>query len=478
MAELTAPMVYKNDEKRIVYGPVLVPDEPDTDNDVVSAEKIEEVAHKFMEEYGNIDLMHSLNNVGKVVESYILPFDWEIDDEITIPKGSWMMGVRVTDDDAWQAVKDGRLSGFSIMAMQKIAMKSSEKKQKSKRVTLADLGDDWIVNAVSLVDEPAVPKAKWIAIKSKNKNTINIDNNIVQKAIEGSLEHRKQLLEAKLRKMLAEYDTYFYIYATMDDEIIVKIVEDEGNSKYFKIKYQIDDEGTVEFTSDPKEVVIEENIIDVGGDGEEREGSEEDPEVDQDDPVDEEDPDNDETDEETEIVDDEEEQMKQNKKRKRFMSRFMESIGVRSKSSKKSGRIISETDYQKLKEAKKVIDSLLSVAEKECQASSEKGVDEMKKEDVQQTIDEINSKLDDVLNVLKMEAKGKGLEHEEKDKQGSEKGKGEEQDEFKEKYEAILKELKNRPFSHRLAGQDEDVTKSKGDEEELDDRNAFGFKVK
>ncbi|SHF32714.1 Putative phage serine protease XkdF [Seinonella peptonophila] len=66
MTELTAPLVLKNKEKKIVYGPVLIPDEPDHDSDLVLAEKIEEVAHKFHELYGNIDLQNSLNNVGKV----------------------------------------------------------------------------------------------------------------------------------------------------------------------------------------------------------------------------------------------------------------------------------------------------------------------------------------------------------------------------------------------------------------------------
>src|SRR5690606_1527312 len=220
MAELTAPLVYKNEEKRIVYGPVLIPNEPDTDGDVVTAEQIENVAHKFVEEYGNIDLMHSLNNVGRLVESYILPVDLEVDEETIIPKGSWVMGVRVTDDDAWQAVKDGKLSGFSIMALQKVAMKSSEKKQKSKRVTLADLGDDWIVNAVSLVDEPAVPKAKWIAIKRKSKDKTDINSEVVEKAVDGSLEHRKELLEHKLESMFANYESYPVIHSTMMDSVI------------------------------------------------------------------------------------------------------------------------------------------------------------------------------------------------------------------------------------------------------------------
>jgi len=172
-AELTAPFVRKEKAKRIVYGPVLIPGEPDSDRDVVSAEKIEEVAHKFIEEYGNIDLMHSLKNVGRVVESYIAPVDLHFDD-VTVPKGSWMMGVRVTDDETWNLVKKGRLTGFSIMGMRSPALKglgdnpSAEKILAAvKRTTLADLGDDWFVNFVSLVDEPAVPKAKFLVIKSK-----------------------------------------------------------------------------------------------------------------------------------------------------------------------------------------------------------------------------------------------------------------------------------------------------------------------
>lgn len=172
-AELTAPFVRKEKAKRIVYGPVLIPGEPDSDGDVVKAEKIEEVAHKFIEEYGNIDLMHSLKNVGRVVESYIAPVDLHFG-EVSVPKGSWMMGVRVTDDETWDLVKKGRLTGFSIMGMRTPAVKelgdnpTAEKVLAAvKRTTLADLGDDWFVNFVSLVDEPAVPKAKFVAIKAK-----------------------------------------------------------------------------------------------------------------------------------------------------------------------------------------------------------------------------------------------------------------------------------------------------------------------
>lgn len=468
MAELTAPLVYKNEEKRIVYGPVLIPDEPDTDGDVVTAEQIENVAHKFVEEYGNIDLMHSLNNVGRLVESYILPVDLEVDEETIIPKGSWIMGVRVTDDDTWQAVKDGKLVGFSIMALQKMAMKSSEKKQKSKRVTLADLGDDWIVNAVSLVDEPAVPKAKWIAIKSKSKDNTDINSDInsevVKKAVDGSLEHRKQLLEHKLESMFANYERYPVIHSTLMDSVIFRIHDDRGTQKTFQVGYQLDENGNVEFTEEPKEVRIEENVVPIEN--------------------------------LLASTNSKDTQNENNERTEGFMARFMKSIGLAPKTSEKAGRIISDSNFKKLKQAKEAIDELLAIAEKERQgeknSKEQKGAEKMNKEEVQALIDEklepINSKLDDVLKAMKQEAKGE--EQKDDETQTSEKSKGDdqqqdeeevtkskddqEQDDYKEKYEAVLKQLENRPFSHRLAGQD-GVEKSK-DDEPVEDRNAFGYK--
>ena len=489
MAELTAPFVAKNDEKRIVYGPVLIPDEPDTDGDVVSAEKIEQVAHKFLEEYGNIDLMHSLNNVGKVVESYILPFDWEIDEEVTIPKGSWMMGVRVTDDETWKAVKEGKLGGFSIMAIQRSVIKNAKKeKQEMKRVTLADLGDDWIVNAVSLVDEPAVPLAKWIAIKSKKNITSNIDNDIVAKAIEGSLEHRKELIEKKLRETLSDFQDYIYIFATMPDEVIFETVDAEGNHKNFKIGYKIDENGNVEFTTDVKEVYISETVQ----------------EVDNSDGTDE----TKETDEET----DGEQQQKQidlNSKKKNtdsLFSKLLKTIRGEKKPSKKAEKAISDETFEKLKQAKELLDELFNIAEQEInqiqendEETNEKGGEEMNKEEIQKMIDEkitpLESKLDDILNIIRSYAKDDEEETKEQtikrkvDENGSfitltademqlevKKSKDDEED-YKAKYEEVLKQLEKRPFSNRLVGQDSTV-KSKEDNEEKSDRNAFGYKIK
>jgi len=475
MAELTAPIVFKNDERRIVFGPVLIPDEPDTDGDVVSAEQIEKVAHKFVEDYGNIDLQHSLNNVGKLVESYILPMDIDVGDGNIVPKGSWMMGVRVTDDDAWQAVKDGKLTGFSIMALQKAALKSAEKAQESKRVTLADLGEDWIVNAVSLVDEPAVPKAKWLAIKSKGGQVLS--ENTVEKAIAGSLEERRDLVSEELGRQFSGYDKYPYIYSTMADSVVFRVY-DELNGTYntYQVSYEITDDGKVQFTSEPKEVIIQENVVEVQNMFGVEPTPQEQPPV---------------TEEQTEV---EEEPQAE----KSLMRKFIEGLGFKSKSTapvEKAGMTISNANLDKLRQAKEVIDYLLTIGEKEREEKSKKeGTKSMDKEQVQEMINEsmksMEAKLDEVIKSLAKPGQEEGTEGAEKSAgvegeqtEGTEtaqKSAGQEVDvEQDEKYQDLLKQLealKSKPFSNRLTGQDGAVEKSAEEEEPL--RNAFGFKVR
>lgn len=115
-------------EERIVVGVVLEPNDgkggapldPDTQTDVYSREEVREAAHKFMEHYGNMGLMHRevVNDKIKPLESYVAPCDLTI----TAPdgtahkvrEGTWMMVVRILDDALWDEVKRGKLTGFSI----------------------------------------------------------------------------------------------------------------------------------------------------------------------------------------------------------------------------------------------------------------------------------------------------------------------------------------------------------------------------
>jgi hypothetical protein len=102
-------------DERYVLGVVLEPETEDSQKDIYSAEEIRQAAHKFMEAYGSIGLMHKVALGGRVaiLESWIAPCDFDLNGQ-HVKKGTWMLAIRVKDDDLWDAVKKGELTGFSI----------------------------------------------------------------------------------------------------------------------------------------------------------------------------------------------------------------------------------------------------------------------------------------------------------------------------------------------------------------------------
>lgn len=174
VCELTGPIVMKNANKRIAYAAVLVPGEPDSDGETVTKEKIEQAAHEWMQSYRNVDLQHTLNNVAVPVESYVLPMDMEVDMQgvkTILPAGTWVLASKVLDEATWDMVENGKLTGYSVMGIRRTTLETASKSAEValKKTLLRDLGEDWIAAAVSIVDEPAVPKAKFFALKSKEQ---------------------------------------------------------------------------------------------------------------------------------------------------------------------------------------------------------------------------------------------------------------------------------------------------------------------
>ena len=117
VTERTFNVLKADEERQIIYGVVMEPDEYDTDFNWTTTEEIEKAAHFFMEEGVGIDKEHSRKDIdASVVESYIAPTDFEMDDK-SVVKGSWVMAVHVKDTEEWEALKeDGRLQ-FSIDAL-------------------------------------------------------------------------------------------------------------------------------------------------------------------------------------------------------------------------------------------------------------------------------------------------------------------------------------------------------------------------
>ena len=102
-----------DDDQRLVYGVVLVPDIEDLQGDIISKEEIQAAAHDYQVKSRLIKAQHKAPTDAEVVESYIAPVDIPIGNGIA-PAGSWIMVTRVNSAAMWAAIKKGDITGYSI----------------------------------------------------------------------------------------------------------------------------------------------------------------------------------------------------------------------------------------------------------------------------------------------------------------------------------------------------------------------------
>lgn len=114
-----------DEEQQIVYGIVLEPDEIDAHGDTVNTEEVERAAHKYALTPMVIGNSHVKKAKARPVETFV--YSPEILKKVK--PGSWVMAVKVEDEEMWQAVKDGKFTGFSIGAL-------------TKRTTLDDIEEE------------------------------------------------------------------------------------------------------------------------------------------------------------------------------------------------------------------------------------------------------------------------------------------------------------------------------------------------
>jgi hypothetical protein len=105
----------KADERNIVFGVVLEPDEVDTQKDTIKAEEIERAAHLWMARFQDRGVMHRrvVNSKIEIYESYIAPVNLTIAGQ-KVKKGTWLLMYHVTDPELWGKIKRGEITGFSM----------------------------------------------------------------------------------------------------------------------------------------------------------------------------------------------------------------------------------------------------------------------------------------------------------------------------------------------------------------------------
>lgn len=116
-----------DEEKRIVYGPVIIPDKPILRVDQETGDKyavrfsrevIRAIADKYFKEK-NID-KNNIHHEMDVDGVFVVRSDFKeypttnIDGFDDVPEGSWFLGFKVENDEVWKGVKEGNFSGLSM----------------------------------------------------------------------------------------------------------------------------------------------------------------------------------------------------------------------------------------------------------------------------------------------------------------------------------------------------------------------------
>ncbi len=108
-------IVKKDETNHYITGVVYEPLVEDAHGNYMTEEEITKAAYWFAKNGDSVDIQHSFEALEKaaVVENWIAKADFKIGDE-AITKGTWLMTVEVADDEVWEAVQKGEITGFSM----------------------------------------------------------------------------------------------------------------------------------------------------------------------------------------------------------------------------------------------------------------------------------------------------------------------------------------------------------------------------
>ncbi len=117
--EIRCPVAKLDPDQRIVWGWASVArahgaELVDAHGDIIDMAELQKAAHRFMAFYRTGGAMHSKLGVGVVVDSIVLTQTVQKALGIELDREGWFIGMYVADVEAWEAVKSGRYTAFSI----------------------------------------------------------------------------------------------------------------------------------------------------------------------------------------------------------------------------------------------------------------------------------------------------------------------------------------------------------------------------
>jgi len=101
-------------DQRLILGVVLEPDAFDLHNDIYTADEVRKACENFNANCMRGNVEHLVNTDSLVVtKSFILEVDATIGEQV-VKAGSWLIEMKVNNDELWELTKSGDFTGFSI----------------------------------------------------------------------------------------------------------------------------------------------------------------------------------------------------------------------------------------------------------------------------------------------------------------------------------------------------------------------------
>lgn len=201
-----------DDVSHYVTGIVYEPMTEDTDGEFMTAEEIRKAAYYYVKNSENVDIQHSFepDKSCSVVESWIAKADFSYGGQ-DVKEGTWLMTVEVTDEDLWDKIQKGEITGFSMGG---ICMSSEED---------TDLSE---------FEKNTQPENKGVLTKFAEFLGIKVveKGNVAEVYDELSKENNFWAAKDALSQTLRRYDhvTDKYVYET-DENRIREALEDFSN---------------------------------------------------------------------------------------------------------------------------------------------------------------------------------------------------------------------------------------------------------
>lgn len=142
-------IIKTDSESHFVTGVVYEPMVEDAHGNYMTADEIAKAAYWFAKNGNRVDLQHNFVSADgtAVVESWIAKSDSNIGGA-DIKEGTWLMTVEITDDDLWQSIEKGEITGLSmgglgVFSKEDTELSEASVKKSKGRVTKGEVADSY-----------------------------------------------------------------------------------------------------------------------------------------------------------------------------------------------------------------------------------------------------------------------------------------------------------------------------------------------